>query len=172
MRKTLFLFVGAICILLLSSLVAEAQIKYITVGPCEFVSELHMEKQIRIWNWGVNMFQETTATHPWYYARVDLPDGAIVKWMKVHFVDNASGPYMRVYLRRANKYNGISDVIYGVSCASSVSTSIQTFTDASPNNAAWTLVNLNVFSYYIMMDFHSGNGGDQIRLYGITIGYE
>jgi hypothetical protein len=170
-KKTLSFSLGAICILLFFSSVATAQDKYVTVGPCEFVSELHMEKQIRVWNWGVNMFQETTATHPWYYARVDLPDGAIIKWMKVHYVDNASGPYMKVYLRRANKYNGISDVIYGVS-ASAVNPAILTSTDLTPGNPAWTLVNLNVFNYYIMMKFEDGNGGGDVRLYGVTIGYQ
>lgn len=170
MKKLLFLFLGAICFLLLSSSVAEAQTKYVTVGPCEFVSELHYEKQIRVWNWGAYMYQEPTGTHPWVYARVDLPDGAVIKWMKVHFYDNAAGPFMRVYLRRANKYNGISNVIYGV-IASALSPSILTETDSAPTNPAHTLVNLNVFNYYIMLQF-DGHGGSDLRLYGVTIGYQ
>lgn len=173
-KKTLFLFLGVVCILLLSSSIAEAQVKYATVSPCEFVSELHLENQFRIWNWGNYLYPEPTATHRWIYARVDLPEGAIIKWMKVHYYDNVIGPYMVVSLRRANKYNAISEVVYAADLAGSNSTALRVFTDLSPSHPARTLVSLNVFNYYLVVDM-SGDGtfaGSQLRLYGVTIGYQ
>ena len=174
MKKTLFLFLGVFCILLVSSSVAQAQTKMITVGPTEFVSEIHSANQFRIWEWGRYLYAETTATHRWIDARVDLPAGAIIKWMKVHFYDNVIGPYIKVHLWRTNKYNGAADIIYSVDTAGIASTAIRTEVDLTPVSGAAALVNLGVFNYYLMVDM-SGDGtfaGSTLRLYGVTIGYD
>ena len=174
MKKTLFLFLGAFCILLISSSVAQAQTKMVTVGPAEFVSELHSANQFRVWEWGRYLYPETTATHRWIDARVDLPAGAIIKWIKVHFYDNVIGPYLVVHLFRANKYNGGVDIIYSVDTAGIASTAIRTEVDLTPVSGAAALVNLGVFNYYLMVDM-SGDGtfaGSTLRLYGVTIGYD
>lgn len=141
-----------------------------TVSPCEFIPEEWGEKQIQVWNWGTHFFRQTTSTEQWYYAPVHLPDNVIIKYVKIHFYDNYNFQFINVKLRRANKYNKTSQVIYDVTSLGAFSTPVRHEIDTSPQNASYTKTNLTVFNYYLMLQMSSYDTG--LQLVGVTIGYQ
>jgi hypothetical protein len=169
-KKKSFLFLCAWGIFLLSVTVAEAQTKIYTVSPCEFIPEQWAEKQIKVWNWGTYFLRQDTSTEPWYYAPVHLPDNVIIKYVKIHFYDNYDHQFINVKLRRANKYDKSSQVIYDVTSLGGFSTPVRHEIDTTPENPAFTKTNLSVFNYYLMLNMSSYGTG--LQLVGVTIGYQ
>ena len=170
MKKKSFLFLGVLGLFLLSVTVAEAQIKMYTVSPSEFVPEQWGEKQLTVWNWGTYLYRQDTSTEQWYYAPVHLPDNVIIKYLKIHFYDNYQFQFINVKLRRANKYNKTSQVIYDVTSLSHSTIPVRHEIDTSPASAAYTKTNLGVFNYYLMLQMSSYGTG--LQLLGVTIGYQ
>jgi hypothetical protein len=167
-RKGIFVVSGMICLIFFSSVMVKGDVY--SVSPCEFVPESQAEKQLQIWNWGAYMYRQSTSTEQWYYAPLHLPDGVIIKWLRIHFYDNYEYQYLSVALRRVNKYTKVSEVIYDVSSLGASTETVRYETDYSPTIPALTKVNNGACTYFLMLRMTSYDPG--LQLVGVTIGYQ
>lgn len=107
----------------------------------------------------------------WFLAPVHLPDGVILRNMRLHYLDNNSGNLMDIFCNfiRINKYTGGRDYIFQTSTGGSTSSSIRSIVDNTCPTAAWRQVRNNSCNYYILLGF--GAAGTSLRVYGVTIEY-
>jgi hypothetical protein len=110
-----------------------------------------------------------TATNGYLYAPVNLPNGAIIKNMRLLYIDNSASYNVTAILYRTNLFTGINTSLFSV-VTSGASTSRQYLVDSTTTYASDRKVYTNVLQYNIQLYF---SGGDSlIRVIGITIEYE
>jgi hypothetical protein len=168
LKKKIFLISTIIILIFCSSVIVDGEVY--SVSPCEFIPESHGEKQLQVWNWGTYMFRQATSTEQWYYAPLHLPDGVILKWLRIHFYDNYDFQYINVTLRRVNKYTKTNEVIFDVSSLGSSTLPVRYETDYTPAVPAWSKVNLGACAYFLMLRMTSYDTG--LQFVGATIGYQ
>lgn len=169
MRKTLSITLVMVCLVLFLSSITEAE--KLSVPACNFIAEGHQAGQLQLNNdWGDHFWRQAGATEDYFYAPVNLPHGAIVKGIRLHFVDN-SVYNISCTLSRVNKYNGVKSVIYSL-WTSEYSSVVSHMTDLSPLNPAYASINNSVCTYWIGVQFLGGSGGTNRKVYGVTIYYE
>ena len=104
MRKRSLMILGMVCLFLFLSSVARAET--LSVPASSFIAQGHQAGQLQLNNdWGDHMWRQAGATEDWFYAPVNLPHGAIVKGLRLHFVDN-SVYSISCTLGRVNKLYG------------------------------------------------------------------
>ncbi|KPJ64676.1 hypothetical protein AMJ44_12305 [candidate division WOR-1 bacterium DG_54_3] len=168
MRKRLLMILGMVCLFLFLSSVVRAE--KLSVPVCGFIAQGHEAEQLEI-DPGYGSYIYRTGTENFFLTPVYLPHGSIIKWMKLHFIDNDPSYGLNVLLLRVNKYTGDPHIIYEV-WTSGDSSSIRQLTDAAPGNPAYALVNNDVCAYYVGIVFAGGSAGTDRMVYGITINYE
>jgi hypothetical protein len=169
MRKKIYWILGIVCLFLFGSSVIRAE--KLSVPACDFIAEGHQAGQLQLNNeWGDHFWRQANASEEWYYAPVNLPHGAIVTGIRLHFVDNSDYNIL-CFLGRVNKYNGVRTAIYSL-WTSGRSSVVRHETDLSPLNPPYALINNTVCTYWIGIQFWGGFGGTNRKIYGVTIYYE
>lgn len=169
MRKRLLMIFCIVCLFLFISSVVVAE--KLSVPVCGFIAEGHQAKQLQMNpGWGNYIYRKDLSEN-WFYTPVYLPHRSILKWIRLHVIDDDPNEEMACILFRANKYTGTSNSIY-VLWTSGASSSVRHFTDKSPMFPAWALVKNDVFTYYVGIYFSSGPSGLDRIVYGVTIYYE
>jgi hypothetical protein len=140
----------------------------VTVAPAEFLPVNGAAEQLAGQpDWGGYVYRTDTSTTDEYCAQVDLPHGAKIKYVRLHFWDNESSANIECSLLRTNKYTGASDIVYQVETVGA-SASVQFATDYSPSPApSYSLINVDACSYFILI--HIGAPGPGLRIYGVTV---
>ncbi len=109
-----------------------------------------------------------TSTVGLLYASVYLPDGAVIKNMRLLYQDNSTHYNVTATLWRMNMFTGGSTALFLVS-TSGASPTPQSLVDSTTSVPANRMVYNNVLQYCVSLYF---NGGDSnIRVYGVTIEY-
>jgi hypothetical protein len=104
-------------------------------------------------------------------APVILPEGAKVKYIRLHFIDNNDSGYIELHLNRLNHFNGASQNVFSVTSDGLPSnSSIRWVVDssASPANSYRQVQNgqvtWNLYAYF------SATGSD-LRIYSVQIDF-
>ena len=166
MRKRLLMILGMVCLFLFMSSVARAE--KLSVPACGFIAQGHQAEQLQMPLSMGNYIYRKDTTEAIFYTPVYLPQGSIIKWIRVHVIDNDSTYDIQGALFRGNKYTGAGNMIYFVQ-TSGASSSVRHFTDTSPSPPAQTLVNNDVCTYWVGIAFGAGPSGLDRRVYGVTI---
>ena len=106
-----------------------------------------------------------------YIIPVQIPQGKIIKNMRVVFIDNdgTSGANLTVTFRRINKYTGQEDDIYEINTGSYPALEIiQAQSDTSATKPSYIGIVNNSCSYYIMVHFGAAN--TNLKFFGVTLG--
>jgi hypothetical protein len=104
------------------------------------------------------------------HAPVELPHGAIIKSMRIFFLDNHATGDLEVHLYRRNLYNGdYLELFYLESSGASNTDRFEVDSTIYPAPSYRRVYN-NACQYYIKAYF--GGYGTTLRLYGVTIEYE
>lgn len=104
----------------------------------------------------------------WLYAPVNLPDGVVIKNIRVHYYDNAVADLGVIFVRVNHFIPDFSQVFYVES--SGASTNHQWKTDSTHNTvAAHRLVNNGVCTYFIVAVMPEASS--DMRIYSVQIEY-
>jgi hypothetical protein len=160
MTKKLMVFFA--CFLLLSSL---ALADFVTISPIQFDDDDDDANSQNCSLWGQYVYDSGGV---WLLAPVQLPHGAVVKNMRVFFVDNVAQD-MWINFYRVNKFTGAQEYIFQVS-TSGADASIRTVVDSTCTPAALRGVLNNTCNYYVAVGFNAATSA--LRLYGITIEFD
>ena len=183
MKKKITSVIGVVCLIFTMSSVLGAQIDVISISPTALRSANDGSLQI----WFGAYFDIPTMTQyfgtyafslgafSYYLIPLTLPEGKIIKWMKLHFYDNntTAGYQLECWLVRVNKYveNGNPQEIYKVDTAGSWGDIVAQKTDLTPASPARALIINKACHYYLMIDFNAANTND-VRLYGVSLGIQ
>ena len=112
------------------------------------------------------------STEQTLYAPVYLPDGAIIKNIRVQYMDNDAANDMTVELVQANTYLGTFSILL-TETSSGASASVQSMVDSdcSPNAPSKRLVINSVLTWCIRVAVSAAGPGDTLRIYGVVIEY-
>jgi hypothetical protein len=102
------------------------------------------------------------------YASVNLPDGVVIKNMRLLYQDNSTDYNLTATLWRMNMFTGGSTALFLVSTSGASPTS-QSLVDSTTSVPANRMVYNNVLQYCVSLYFHGGDSN--IRVYGVTIEY-
>jgi hypothetical protein len=144
----------------------------VTVAPAEFHAVNGAADQLAGRpGWADYVYRTPTSTASEFMAQVDLPHGVIIKYVRMHYLDNDLVNDLAIALVRTNKYNGAVANPY-VILSSGASASIRYSDDnlASPA-PSYALTNTDVCTYTIYLDIR-GTDSSTMRFYGVTIVYE
>jgi len=106
------------------------------------------------------------------YAPVYLPDGAIIKNMRVQYLDNDATFDISVELVQANTYAGTYTVLLNATSAGA-SPNVQSMVDSdcSPNAPSKRLAVNAVLTWVIRVNMGAPGLGNSTRIYGVVIEY-
>lgn len=119
--------------------------------------------------YGTGIYLRKTTTSGPVYADLLLPDGVVIKSIRLLCVDDGTSS-LEASILRTNLFNGDLDTIFSVT-SSSDTPAITSFVDSSCSPAAsYRKVYNNACSYSVRVDF--GSFGTEYKLYGVTVEYE
>lgn len=155
----------SVCFFLLASFTFA---DYITITPAAFHDEDDDASSKNCDLYGT-YFHDTGGV--WFLAPAHLPDGAIIRNIRLHYYDNNSGTMMDIFcnLLRINKYDGSRDYLFQTTSAGPASSSIRSVVDFTCPTPAWRQVRNASCNYYVHIGF--GATGNTLRVYGVTIEY-
>jgi hypothetical protein len=144
----------------------------VTVAPAEFHSVNGAADQLQgQYGWAGYVYRTPTSTTEQFMAQVDLPHGVIIKYVRMHYLDNDASNDIAVALVRTNKYTGGENALY-VIWSSGASAAIQYSDDFSVSpSPSYALTNTDACTYTIYLDIR-GTDSSTMRFYGVTIVYE
>ena len=126
------------------------------------------EEDFNIW-YGQGIYLSKDSTNGPVYAELDLPDGAIIKSMRILYIDNSTSS-MEARLMRTNLFNGDMDILFSAT-STGESTSMGSAVDSSCSPASsYRKVYNNACSYCIRVYFN--DFGTDLKLFGVTVEYE
>jgi hypothetical protein len=145
-----------------------AHADFVNIPPSEFRSWNDDSNQLFMApsGWAEYCLKDTTTGA--IVAPVHLPNGAIIKNMRVMYIDNDGTHNIQAILRRVNMYTGNGVHIFDIT-SSGLSPSIRTMIDSSAPSGAIRLVSNSVLQYYVMIYFTAPSA--DLRLYGVVIEY-
>jgi len=121
--------------------------------------------------WGDYVYRSDTSTTNYFYAQLNVPHGAIIKYVRLHYMDDDASNNIAIALVRTNKYTGSSSSLY-VIWTSGASSAIQYLDDNSVSPApSYALTNTDACNYHIYLQL-DGKGQNVQRFYGVTVVYE
>ena len=183
MKKKITSVIGVVCLIFTMSSVLGAQVDVISISPTALLSANHGSLQIAF---GAYFDLATMTQYVGTYAfriggvsyfliPLTLPEGKIIKWLKLHFYDNntTAGWQLQCMLVRVNKYveNGNPQEIYKVDTAGSWGDIVAQKTDLIPAHPSRTLIVNKACHYYLMINFNSATTMD-VRFYGASLGIQ
>jgi hypothetical protein len=115
----------------------------------------------------VYLYKDTSADN--LYAPVYLPDGAIIKNIRVMYMDNDASGDVYAILFRSNMYTGTRDTLLQVQ-SSGASSAIQNMVGSTCTPPSLRLVNNAACQYFLRLYFTSF--GTDLRIYGVAIEYQ
>jgi hypothetical protein len=142
---------------------------FVNVPPSEFRSWNDDADQLKMAPSGWADFCLKDTVQGAIVAPVHVPNGAIIKNIRVMYIDNDATYSIRVVLTRVNMYNGNTADIFDIT-SSGASVSIRTMIDSSAIPASLRLVSNAVCQYYVLAYF--SDPSEQLRLYGIVVEYD
>ena len=155
------------CVLMSLLIVPMAQAQRISIPPGAFRSFSDAQYDLTIEGWGTSVVKNTIISS--LIAPVFLPDGAIIKNIRVMYLDNTV-TFMQVWLCRVNMFTELKEDIFDVT-SSGQSASIRSMVDSSCPIPAWRLVNNGACQYFVRVHFDSCDTS-VLKLYGISIEYQ
>jgi hypothetical protein len=114
-------------------------------------------------------YVQKPTTDGYLYAPVNLPNGAVIKNIRLLYMDNSASYDVTAILIRANMYNNTTMALFQVS-TSGASGTYQSLVDSTTPVAANRKVYNNVLQYAVQLYFSGGD--DLILVMGVTIEYE
>jgi len=124
---------------------------------------------LKIGYFGAYIYRDALAEENLFFAPVHIPDGVIIKWVRLHYWDKrAENIECRLY--RSNKFTETWEIIYVV-FSSGNENGVRHTTKIVPYCTACTLTNIGVCNYYVTIDYKNAFNAS-LRVLGITIGYE
>jgi hypothetical protein len=170
MRKRLGFVLGSLCLLLFASQ-ANSVTDRVTLAPAEFHPVNGAAEQlIGRSGWGDYVYRADASTANTFFAQLNVPHGAIIKYVRFHYMDNDASNDMACALVRTNKYTGSTLTIYLI-WSTGASSSIQYLDDSSAPAPSYSLTNTDACNYYIYLEL-DGKGQSVQRFYGVTVVYE
>jgi hypothetical protein len=163
MRKT---FLGIVILLILTPLITA---DYVNVPASAFTGKDSSVPYTRP-TYGECVYI-TSGGSGYLTAPVILPDGVIIKYVRLNFIDNTDSGFILVHLVRLNHFNGISANVFSVTTENSASSpSMQWVVDntASPTSAYRKVRNGQVtwnISAYL------SSSSPDLRIYSVQIEY-
>lgn len=109
-----------------------------------------------------------TTTAGYLYAPINLPNGVVIKNIRVFVYDNSASYDVTARVWVTNMFTGIGKELFSVSTSGS-STSVQALVDSTTPIAADRKVYNNVLQYCLQLNFSGGDSN--IRVYGVTVEY-
>jgi hypothetical protein len=161
--KKSVLTLGMAVLLFLSPMLLQAQEKSLMISSADFVPH---QNDNGIWRNAEYFYTQTGATHRYFYAPIDLPDGVRLKRVVLFFHDSGTG-YVQLTVYRNNKYTGGQD--YVVSSTSSSGTPGDSSLSAGAN-WAYNLISNNGYSYSLRIYF--SEAGSAYKFIGARVVYQ
>lgn len=150
------------CFFLLASV---AMADFVTVTPVAFNDDDDEAGARNCSIWGEYV---SDSGGVWLLAPVNLPHGAVVKNMRVHYLDNAANDIW-INFYRVNKWTGVQEYIFQVTTTGAENT-IRSVVDSTCTPAARRMIYNNSCNYIVAIGFNTA--GTAQRIYGITIEYD
>ncbi len=169
MSKKAARILGSICLILFSTMVTA---DVINVSPSAFQAEDgSADFAIASGGWGDYVYRVTGASERYAVAPVDIPHSVLIRYMRVHYMDNDPSNGLFAGITRVNKYTGTHNVIYSFfSAGASTSITFGTDFNASPS-PSYALTNLEACSYQCTIATDA-IGSSMLKVYGFTIVYD
>lgn len=170
MTKRIFAILGAICLILFSSIVIKANLK-IDVPATSFFAEDMSNDWVVAWGgWGDFIWRQTGASETFAVAPVYLPDSVLIRNVRFHFIDN-NALDASFGLTRVNKYTAAHNTVYLVS-SSGASTAVRYVTDYSAPSPSQALTNTGALSWHAFCSYSGTDAswsGATFQFFGVTI---
>ena len=158
------IFQMGVFLILLAACISVSSADFVHVSWADFKGDKHDEGYDINMNW---VDKQVDSGH--LYAGVHLPEGAIIKNMRVLLIDTSADYNVTVRFIRSNMYLGTGDSIFEVSSSGS-SGAVQSLVDSSTDVASNRKVYTNVLTYSVQLYFSGGDGN--IKVYGVVFEYE
>jgi len=166
-RNKLIMVLGTAFLLALLSVGAQAQ-KYYTYGERTLIP-YGFEDWALYYSYQGGAYVNSTTSEYSYFIPVEIPDGEIVRYMRLIYYDNAAETYqyLDANFYRINMWTGVWEKIYGVDTKGVAADLPQTKVDLSPEESARTKIINSACSYVITVYFNYASS--DLRFIGVVL---